>query len=45
MRDMRPGDVLDQAQKFLESYVPENVPNHRPVYVWFDVFDLEEERL
>jgi hypothetical protein len=29
----------------LESYIPENVPKHRPVYVWFDVFDLEEERL
>jgi len=45
MRDMRPSEMPDQAQEFLESYIPENVPKHRPVYVWFDVFDLEEGRL
>jgi hypothetical protein len=45
MRDMRPCEMSNQAQEFLESYIPENVPKHRPVYVWFDVFDLEEERL
>ncbi len=45
MRDLRLVDMPDQAQEFLESYIPENVPSHRPVYVWFDVFDLEEERL
>lgn len=45
MRDMRLCEMPDQAQEFLESYIPENVPPHRPVYVWFDVFDLEEGRL
>jgi len=45
MRDMRPSEMPDQAQEFLESYIPKNVPKHRPVYVWFDVFDLEEGRL
>ena len=45
MRDMRPSEMSDQAQEFLESYISENVPKHRPVYVWFDVFDLEEKRL
>ena len=45
MRDMRLSEMPDQAQKFLESYIPKNVPKHRPVYVWFDVFDLEEGRL
>ena len=44
MRDMRISEMSDQAQEFLESYIPENVPQHRPVYVWFDVFDLEEGR-
>jgi hypothetical protein len=29
----------------LEEYIPRFVPNHRPVYVWFDVYDLEEKRL
>ena len=45
MRDMRLSEMTDQAQEFMESYIPENVPQHRPVYVWFDVFDLEEDRL
>lgn len=46
MRDMRISEMPDQMQEFLESYIPENLPeHHRPVYVWFDVFDIEEERL
>lgn len=45
MRDMRICEMSGQAQEYLESYIPQNVPQHRPVYVWFDVFDLEEERL
>ncbi|MBT5470010.1 MAG: DUF5069 domain-containing protein [Nitrospina sp.] len=45
MRDLRICDMSDQAQEFLENYIQENVPKHRPAYVWFDVFDLEEERL
>ena len=34
-----------QTQEYLEEYIPQYVPNHRPVYVWFDVYDLEENRL
>jgi hypothetical protein len=45
MRDMRLSDMTLQAQQYLEKYIPEFVPNHRPVYVWFDVYDLEEKRL
>lgn len=46
MRDMRISEMSDHAQEFLESYIQENLPRkHRPVYVWFDVFDIEEERL
>ncbi len=44
MRDLRISDMSDQAQEFLENYIQENVPKHHPVYVWFDVFDLEEKR-
>jgi|TARA_B100000315_G_scaffold72988_1_gene66611 hypothetical protein len=39
---------MSESQKYTEGFLPGskvNVPNHRPVYVWFDVFDLEEERL
>ena len=45
MRDMRLSDLSLQGQQYLEEYIPQFVPKHRPVYVWFDVFDLEEKRL
>ena len=45
LRDMRISEMPDGAQEYLEEYVEESVPKHRPVYVWFDVYDLEEERL
>lgn len=45
MRDTRLSDMSLQAQQYLEEYVPKFVPNHRPVYVSFDVYDLEEKRL
>lgn len=44
MRDMRLSDMSLQAQQYLEEYIPAFVPSHRPVYVWFDVYDLEEKR-
>lgn len=45
MRDTRLSDMSLQAQQYLEEYIPNFVPKHRPVYVWFDVYDLEEKRL
>ncbi len=45
MRDMRLSDMSLQAQQYLEEYIPKFVPKDRPVYVWFDVYDLEEKRL
>lgn len=44
MRYTRPCDMDPKLQLFLESYIPENAPG-RPVYVWFDVYDIEEKRL
>ena len=45
MRDMRLSDMSLQAQHYLEEYIPKFVPKDRPVFVWFDVYDLEEKRL
>ena len=45
MRERRISEMPDEAQEFLEGYIPTNVPRNRPVYVWFDVYDLEEERI
>ena len=45
MRELRIGDLDDGRQEFLEDYIPNNLPAGRPVYVWFDVYDIEEGRL
>ena len=45
MRYTRPCDMAPKLQVFLETYIPENLRKNRPVYVWFDIYDIEEERL
>ena len=47
-RDLRLSDLspeLQEYQEYMEEYIAENVPRNRVVYHWFDVYDLEEERL
>lgn len=45
MRATRPCDMPIELQEFLEGYIPQVVPKNRPVYVWFDVYDIEEKRM
>jgi hypothetical protein len=45
LRHTRPCDMPTELQMFLEGYIPQFVPKSRPVYVWFDVYDLEEGRI
>ncbi len=45
LRYTRPVDMPVELQVFLEDYIAEFLPRGRPVYVWFDVYDLEENRL
>jgi hypothetical protein len=45
LRATRPCDMPIELQEFLEGYIPENIPDGKIVYVWFDVYDLEEGRL
>jgi len=45
MRYKRLCEMPIELQVFLEDYIPQNVPQHQPVYYWFDVYDLEEKRL
>ncbi|MEM1059009.1 MAG: DUF5069 domain-containing protein [Verrucomicrobiota bacterium] len=45
LRYKRINEMPVELQVFLEDYIVENVPAHRPVYYWFDVYDLEEKRL
>jgi len=45
MRGKRICEMPIELQEFLEGYIPEYLPPGRPVYVWFDVYDLEEKRM
>src|ERR1051326_87515 len=44
-RDLRLSELPPQLQEYMEDYIPQCVPRNRVVYHWFDVYDLEEERL
>tara|TARA_R110002096_G_scaffold238581_7_gene430160 strand:+ start:9532 stop:9996 length:465 start_codon:yes stop_codon:yes gene_type:complete len=45
MRATRPCDMPIELQEFLEGYIPEVIPTGKIVYVWFDVYDIEEGRI
>ena len=45
LRGKRLCELPDEVQEYLEDYVREYVPRNRPVYVFFDVYDLEEQRI
>lgn len=45
MRDLQLSQLPDEAQEFLEGYIPQCLPKGRVVYRWFDVYDIEEKRL
>ncbi|MDT7043724.1 DUF5069 domain-containing protein [Candidatus Nitronereus thalassa] len=45
LRGMRISELPDDAQEFLEDYIENYIPKGRQFYSWFDVYDLEEQRL
>ncbi len=45
MRSTRLCDMPIELQEFLEGYIPEFIPTGKIVYVWFDVYDIEEGRI
>ncbi len=44
-RDLHLRDLTPELQEYMEDYIQKFVPRNRVVYHWFDVYDLEEERL
>ena len=44
-RDMRLSEISPELQEYMEDYIQKFIPRNRVVYHWFDVYDLEEERL
>ena len=45
LRGKRMSELPDNIQEYMEDYIPKFVPRNRPVYVFFDVYDLEEQRI
>jgi hypothetical protein len=45
LRGKRLNELPDDIQEYMEDYAPKFVPRNRPVYVFFDIYDLEEERI
>jgi len=44
-RDLRLSDLTPELQEYMEDYIKKYVPRNRIVYHWYDVYDLEEQRL
>ena len=44
-RDLRLSELSPELQEYMEDYIAKYLPRNRVVYHWFDVYDLEEERL
>lgn len=44
-RELRLSDLSPELQEFMEEYARKYIPCNRVVYRWFDVYDLEEQRL
>ena len=44
-RDQRLSELSAELQEYMEDYIAKFVPRNRVVYAWFDVYDLEEERI
>lgn len=45
LRGKRLSELPDSIQEYMEDYIPQFIPRNRPVYVFFDVYDIEEERI
>jgi hypothetical protein len=44
-RELRLSELPAELQEYMEDYIPKFTPRNRVVYVFFDVYDLEEQRL
>ena len=45
LRGKRMSELNDGLQEYMEDYIRQFVPRNRPVYAFFDVYDLEEQRI
>ncbi|MEM7603604.1 MAG: DUF5069 domain-containing protein [Verrucomicrobiota bacterium] len=45
LRYKRISEMPGELQEFLEGYIDEFIPQGKIVYYWFDVYDIEEQRI
>jgi hypothetical protein len=45
LRGKRISELPDGLQEYMEEYIPKFIPRNRPVYAFFDVYDIEEQRI
>jgi hypothetical protein len=44
-RDLHISALPPQIQEYMEDYIAKYIPRNRVVYHWFDVYDIEEQRI
>jgi Domain of unknown function (DUF5069) len=44
-RDIRVSELPDGLQEYMESYIPQFIPKNRVVHHFFDIYDIEEQRI
>lgn len=44
-RDKHLSELPDGIQEYMEDYIPQFIPKNRPVHHFFDIYDIEEERI
>lgn len=44
-RDLRLSDLPVETQVYMEDYIAKYIPRNRVIYRWFDVYDIEEQRM
>lgn len=45
LRSKRLSELTDELQEYMEDYIQQFIPRNRPVYAFFDIYDLEEQRI
>ena len=45
LRSKRISEMPIELQVYLEGYIAEFIPSDKIVYTWFDVYDIEEQRI
>jgi len=45
LRYKRVSEMAIELQVFLEDYIPQFIPANKIVNYWFDIYDIEEERI